>query len=134
MKSKDRWKNSNTSVYNLGYYIIWCPKYRRKVLIGEVEERLKELIYNKCNELECEIHELNIMPDHVYLFVKTKPTIAPHFLIQQLKGMTSRILRLEFKHLKTKLPNMWTRSYYIESVGHISQNTIEKYIQEQKNK
>ena len=134
MKSKDRWKNSNTSVYNLGYHIIWCPKYRRKVLIGEVEERLKELIHNKCNELECEIHELNIMPDHVHLFVKTKPTIAPHFLIQQLKGMTSRLLRLEFKHLKTKLPNMWTRSYYIESVGHISQNTIEKYIQEQKNK
>ena len=134
MKSKDRWKNSNTSVYNLGYHIIWCPKYRRKVLIDEVEERLKELIYNKCNELECEIHELNIMPDHVHLFVKTKPTIAPHFLIQQLKGVTSRLLRLEFKHLKTKLPNMWTRSYYIESVGHISQNTIEKYIQEQKNK
>ena len=57
------------------------------------------------------------MPDHVHLFVKTKPIIAPHFLIQQIKGLSSRLLRGEFKHLKSKLPNMWTRSYYIESVG-----------------
>ena len=74
------------------------------------------------------------MPDHVHLFVKTKPTIAPHFLIQQIKGISSRILRNEFKELKRKMPSMWTRSYFIESVGHISQETIEKYIQEQKNK
>lgn len=134
MKSKDRWVNSNTSVYNLGYHIIWCPKYRRKVLINEIENKLKEIIITKCNELDCYVHELNIMPDHVHLFVKTKPTIAPHFLIQQIKGLSSRILRNEFKELKRKMPSMWTRSYFIESVGHISQETIEKYIQEQKNK
>ena len=134
MKSKDRWVDSNTSVYNLGYHIIWCPKYRRKVLINEIENKLKEIIITKCNELDCYVHELNIMPDHVHLFVKTKPTIAPHFLIQQIKGISSRILRNEFKELKRKMPSMWTRSYFIESVGHISQETIEKYIQEQKNK
>lgn len=134
MKSKDRWVNSNTSVYNLGYHIIWCPKYRRKVLINEIENKLKEIIITKCNELDCYVHELNIMPDHVHLFVKTQPTIAPHFLIQQIKGISSRILRNEFKELKRKMPSMWTRSYFIESVGHISQETIEKYIQEQKNK
>ena len=134
MKSRDRWVNSNTSVYNLGYHIIWCPKYRRKVLINEIENKLKEIIISKCNELDCYVHELNIMPDHVHLFVKTKPTIAPHFLIQQIKGISSRILRNEFKELKRKMPSMWKRSYFIESVGHISQETIEKYIQEQKNK
>ena len=134
MKSRDRWVNSNTSVYNLGYHIIWCPKYRRKVLINEIESKLKEIIISKCNELDCCVHELNIMPDHVHLFVKTKPTIAPHFLIQQIKGISSRILRNEFKELKRKMPSMWTRSYFIESVGNISQETIEKYIQEQKNK
>ncbi len=134
MKSKDRWVNSNTSVYNLGYHIIWCPKYRRKVLINEIENKLREIIITKCNELDCYVHELSIMPDHVHLFVKTKPTIAPHFLIQQIKGISSRILRNEFKELKRKMPSMWTRSYFIESVGHISQETIEKYIQEQKNK
>ena len=134
MKSKDRWVNSNTSVYNLAYHIIWCPKYRRKVLINEIENKLKEIIITKCNELDCYVHELNIMPDYVHLFVKTKPTIAPHFLIQQIKGISSRILRNEFKELKRKMPSMWTRSYFIESVGHISQETIKKYIQEQKNK
>ena len=134
MKSRDRWVNSNTSVYNLGYHIIWCPKYRRKVLINEIENKLKDIIITKCNELDCYVHELNIMPDHVHLFVKTKPTIAPHFLIQQIKGISSRILRNEFKELKRKMPSMWTRSYFIESVGHISQEAIEKYIQEQKNK
>ena len=134
MKSKDRWVNSSTSVYNLGYHIIWCPKYRRRILIDSIENRLREIILSKCEELDCQVIELNIMPDHVHLFVKTKPTIAPHFLIQQIKGLSSRILRTEFKELKSKLPNMWTRSYYIESVGHISENTIKKYIQEQKNK
>lgn len=134
MKSKDRWVNSSTSVYNLGYHIIWCPKYRRRILIDSIENRLREIILSKCEELDCQVKELNIMPDHVHLFVKTKPTIAPHFLIQQIKGLSSRILRTEFKELKSKLPNMWTRSYFIESVGHISENTIKKYIQEQKNK
>ena len=134
MKSKDRWVNSNTSVYNLGYHIIWCSKYRRKVLINEIENKLRDIIITKCNELDCHVHELNIMPDHVHLFVKTKPTIAPHFLVQQIKGISSRILRSEFKELKSKMPSMWTRSYFIESVGHISQETIQKYIQEQKNK
>ena len=124
MKSRDRWVNSNTSVYNLGYHIIWCPKYRRKVLINEIENKLKEIIITKCNELDCYVHELNIMPDHVHLFVKTKPTIAPHFLIQQIKGISSRILRNEFKELKRKMPSMWTRSYFIESIEHISQETI----------
>ena len=125
MKSRDRWVNSNTSVYNLGYHIIWCPKYRRKVLINEIENKLKDIIITKCNELDCYVHELNIMPDHVHLFVKTKPTIAPHFLIQQIKGISSRILRNEFKELKRKMPSMWTRSYFIESIEHISQETIE---------
>ena len=134
MKTKDRWVNSKTSIYNLGYHIIWCPKYRRKVLVNAIETRLKELINIKCTELNCEIYTLEVMPDHVHLFVKTIPTIAPHFLIQQIKGYTSKILRNEFKELKTKLPNMWTRSYYIESVGHISQNAIQQYIKEQKNK
>lgn len=134
MKSKDRWIKSKTCVYNLGYHVIWCPKYRRNVLINGIDTRLKELIQKKCNELECEIGEIEVMPNHVHLFVKATPIIAPHFLIQQIKGYSARVLRTEYPELKRKMPNMWTRSYYIESVGHISQNTIERYIQEQKNK
>lgn len=134
MKSKDRWVNSKTAMYNLAYHLIWCPKYRRKVLVNEVEKELKHLLYEKADELNCKIETLEVMPDHVHLFVKTPPTIAVHFLVQQLKGITARELRKQFKHLKTSLPSMWTRSYYVESVGHISEETIRRYIEEQKNK
>lgn len=134
MKTKDRWVNSKTAVYNLAYHIIWCPKYRRKVLVDEVEQELKRLLYLKAEELNCTIESLEVMPDHVHIFIKTPPTIGVHFLVQQLKGMTARELRKQFKSLKTRLPNMWTRSYYAESVGHISEDTITQYIEEQKNK
>ena len=75
---------------------------------------------------------MEIMNDHVHLFLKAKPTASPHWIVQQLKGYTSRILRKEFSSIKTRLPSLWTRSYYIESVGHISEKTIKKYIEDQK--
>lgn len=129
-----RWKRSITTVYNISYHLIWCPKYRRKVLVIDVAKRLEELLLQKAHEIELEIVQMEIMPDHVHLFVKTTPTNSPHFIIQQLKGYTSRILRQEFPSLKSRLPSMWTRSYYCESVGHISEETIRKYIEKQKNK
>ena len=128
-----RWTHSNTSVFNIGYHLIWCPKYRRKVLVGDVEIRLKELLYEKAGEINVQIAKLEIMQDHVHAFVKTRPTNAPHHIVRQFKGYTARILRLEFPHL-LKMPSLWTRSYYCESVGHISEKTIMKYIEEQKNK
>lgn len=129
-----RWKHSNKAIFNLGYHLIWCPKYRREILVGDVEKRLKELLINKAKELDLEIVSMEIMPDHVHIFIKAEPVDSPHFIVQQLKGNTSRILRQEFKHLRTRIPTLWTRSYYCESVGHISERTIKKYIKEQKNK
>jgi putative transposase len=131
---KDRWKHSKTTTYNIGYHFIWCPKYRRKVLVGAVADRLKELLFKKAGELQLEIATLEIMPDHIHLFVKSSPTVSPHFIVQQLKGYTSRMIREEFPHMKSRLPSLWTRSYYCESVGHISEATVRKYIEEQKNK
>ncbi|MCL1876363.1 MAG: IS200/IS605 family transposase [Synergistaceae bacterium] len=128
-----RWTHSNTSVFNIGYHLIWCPKYRRKVLIGSVEARFKELLFEKAAEINVQIAQLEVMPDHVHLFVKTRPTNAPHYIVQQFKGYTSRILRKEFPIL-LRMPSLWTRSYYCESVGHISEKTVLKYIEEQKNK
>lgn len=127
-----RWKVSNTSVYNVSYHIIFCPKYRRKVLVEEVEERLRELLHEKADELEIEIESLEVMPDHVHMFVKADPTFAPHHLVQQFKGLTSRRLRQEFPSLKSRLPSLWTRSYYCETIGHISEDTIQQYIADQK--
>ena len=128
-----RWKSSNTCVYNLGYHLIWCPKYRRKVLTEEIQKRLKELLIEKAKNLGIEIEKMETMPDHIHLFVKAKPVDAPHFIVGQLKGYTSKCLREEFPQLKKRLPTLWTRSYYVESVGHISEETIKKYIENQKN-
>lgn len=129
-----RWKTSATAVYNLSYHLIWCPKYRRPVLIGEIADRLDELLKQKAKELEIEIVETNIMSDHVHLFVKTKPIYAPQFVVGQLKGYTSRLLRQEFGSLRSRLPTLWTRSYYVDSVGKLNEYTIRKYIEEQKGK
>lgn len=131
--TNERWTTSSKAVFNIGYHLIWCPKYRRKVLVGPVETRLKELLLNKAKELGITIENMEVMPDHAHLFIKSTPVLAPHFIVQQLKGYTSHSLRGEFKHLKTKLPTLWTRSYYCESVGHISEETIKRYIDEQKN-
>jgi putative transposase len=129
-----RWTTSNKAVYNIGYHIIFCPKYRRKVLSDAISKRLKELLIQKANELDIHIETMEIMPDHVHLFIKSNPVDSPHFIVQQLKGYSSNILRKEFKELKSKLPTLWTRSYYVESVGHISEETIKQYISNQKNK
>ena len=130
--ASQRWKRSSKSVYNVGYHLIWCPKYRRSVLIGNIDTRLKELMLLKAKELGITIEQMEIMPDQVHLFIKTDPTLAPHYVVQQLKGYTSRVLRQEFPQLRSKLPTLWTRSYYVESVGHISESVVKKYIEEQK--
>ncbi|MEQ8173230.1 MAG: IS200/IS605 family transposase [Candidatus Eremiobacterota bacterium] len=127
-----RWSTSNKAIYNIGYHLIWCPKYRRKVLTGKIEIRLKDLLYKKAKEIKIEIKNLEVMPDHVHLFIKTDPTDSPHRVVQQLKGYTSRLLRQEFSELRSRLPSLWTRSYYCESVGHISEDTVRKYIEGQK--
>lgn len=131
--SDNRWTTSNKAVYNLGYHLIWCPKYRRKVLVDRVEVRLRELLAEKAAKISVAIETMEFMPDHVHLFIKTTPVNSPHYIVQQLKGYTSRVLRQEFPGLRSRLPTLWTRSYYIESVGHISEATVKKYSENQKN-
>ena len=132
MPVKERWTYSNTCIYNIGYHIIWCPKYRRKVLQAHIADRLKVLLREKADEIGVVIETMEVMPDHLHLFVKAKPTASPHWIVQQLKGYTSRIMRQEFEPLRTRLPSLWTRSYYVESCGHISEAVVRKYIEEQK--
>ena len=129
-----RYSVSAHTIFNIGYHLIWCTKYRRKVLSGDVETRLKELMIEKANSLDIEIGSMEVMPDHIHLFIKAKPIHSPHFIVQQFKGYSSRILRDEFPFLKSRIPTLWTRSYYCESVGHISVDTIIRYIEDQKNK
>ncbi len=132
--ASERWKRTKKAIYNISYHLIWCPKYRRKVLIAPIDVELKRLLILKAKDIGLTIDKMEIMPDHVHLFVKANPTSAPHWIVQQLKGYTSRILRQKFKSLRSRIPSLWTRSYYCESIGHISETTVKKYIQDQKNK
>ena len=132
MATKDRYTTSSHCIYNLGYHIIWCPKYRRKVLVDGVDVRLKELLLKKAADLDITIEKMEVMPDHIHLFVKGKPSLPVQHIVNQLKGYTSVMLRREFPRLRSRLPSLWTRSYYVESIGHISESTITKYIEDQK--
>lgn len=116
----------------LKYHLVWCTKYRRKVLTPEIQERLKALIYEKCKEHSFEVLELETMPDHVHLFVSADSRASVHRIVSQLKGWTASILRIEFNELKTRLPNLWTRSYYAGTVGFVSDQTVRNYILNQK--
>jgi len=117
-----------TTVHKLQYHFIWCPKYRKSVLEGEVRDRLEELIEEKADELDLEILELAIRPDHVHLFITGDPTLAPNKIMQQVKGYSSRHLREEFDF---GLPSLWTRSYFVSSAGDVSSEVIEEYIDAQ---
>jgi putative transposase len=121
---------SETSVHFMNYHFVWTPKYRRKVIVGDVEKRLISLLEEKCIQLNIEIISLETMPDHVHIFVRWQPTMAPNRIAAALKG-ASRILRQEFSELKFKLPTLWSRSYFVSTHGHVSTDTVEKYIEEQ---
>lgn len=127
-----RWKTNKSSVYNIGYHIIWCSKYRRNVLTGDIESRLKDLVIQKSNENGWSIENIEIMPDHLHLFIKATPSDSISHIVSQLKGYTSSVLRNEFELLRTRLPTLWTRSFYVETIGHISESVIKKYIDDQK--
>lgn len=130
--SDDRYRRNAGCVFSLKYHIVWCPKYRRKVLVGQVADDLRDLLYKKAEELQVKIEALEIMPDHVHLFVSADPTEAPQRLANQFKGFTSRMLRLKYSHLRSQLPSLWSRSYYVGSIGYASEETVKKYIEEQK--
>ena len=127
----NRYRTSTGCVFTLKYHLVWCRKYRLKVLTGKVAGRLKELLYEKAEENKIVIEALEIMPDHVHLFVCADPTEAPQRIANQFKGYTSRILRKEFARLHSRMPTLWSRSYYIGSVGHVSEETVKKYIEAQ---
>ena len=128
-----RWKTNSHSVYNLGYHIIWTTKYRRNVLTDDVAIVLKRMLLEKSKELSLSLEIMEVMTDHVHVFVKSEPIHSPHYIVQQFKGYTSKKIRDAFPHIQSRLPSLWTRSYYCESVGNMSEDVIKKYIENQKN-
>lgn len=118
-------------VYKNQFHILWCPKYRRPVLKDGVDTRLKEILYEVADQRDITIKALEVMPDHVHLFIEFDPRMAVHKIIKDFKSTSARILRSEFPYLVKRLPSMWTRSYFLCSVGHINEDTVTQYIKSQ---
>lgn len=131
---EDRYDKSRSATYNIGYHLIWCTKYRRRVLTESIQARAKEILNEKATELHLRIERMEVMEDHIHVFVKANPIDSPHHIVKHFKGITSFTLRKEFPELRRRLPSLWTRSYYCESVGHISESVVKKYIEDQKAK
>ena len=121
-------------MFSLKYHLVWCPKYRRPVLVGPVDRRLKALLQQKTKQLDMQIHALEILPDHVHWFVESDPTRCVAEIVNRLQGFTSHTLRAELASLRSRLPTLWSRSYYAATVGSVSQTVIRKYIEGQKGK
>ena len=126
-----KFKTNNNVVYSCKYHVVWCPKYRRKVLVNEVCERLKELIIERCSEMEAELIEMEIMPDHVHLLIEVDPQYGINKAVRSIKGYSSHTLRKEFPGLKSRLPTLWTNSYFVSTVGGAPLAAIKQYIENQ---
>ena len=130
---KLNYKSNNNVVYSCKYHVVWCPKYRRSVLIDGLDVRLKEIIHGIANDHDSEIIELEVMPDHVHLLVEVDPQYGIHKLIKSMKGASSRTLRAEFPALKSRLPTLWSNSYFVSTVGGAPLEIVKQYIESQKN-
>jgi putative transposase len=129
-----RYAKNAGAVFTLKFHLVWCPKYRRPVLVGPVEKRLVQLLRQIAGELEATIHALEVMPDHVHLFLESDPTRSVAELVNRFKGRTSHDLRAEFPSLRSRLPTLWSRSYYAGSCGAVTEESVRRYIEGQKGK
>jgi putative transposase len=126
-----QYNHSRNKVFLINYHLIWCPKRRKKILVGDIKTRLEQIINEVAKEKNIEILALEVMPDHLHLFVSSHPNILVHNLIKAFKGRSSNLLRKEYPEL-LKLPSLWTHSYFISTAGKVSSETIKKYIEAQK--
>lgn len=126
------YKSNSNVVYSCKYHVVWCPKYRRPVLVEDVARRLKQMLESVAEKRHAEIMELEIMPDHVHMLIEVDPQFGIHRLIKLMKGRSSHDLRSEFKWLKSRLPTLWTNSYFVSTVGGATLAVIKKYIEKQK--
>jgi putative transposase len=125
------YQHSRSKVFLIQYYLVWCPKRCKPVLVGEVRERLEQIIHQVADELGVKILEAAINPDNIHLLISASPTIPIHKIVKRIKGRSSNILRREFPEV-LKLPSLWTHSYYASTIGAVSKEDIEEYIQAQK--
>jgi putative transposase len=125
-------RSNSTVVYICRYHVVFCPKYRRKVLTPPIDERLRVILVEQIERWGQELIELEVMPDHVHLLVGCDPQFGIHRLVKLLKGNSSHALRAEFPALKRRLPSLWTNSYFVSTIGGVTLETLKRYVESQK--
>jgi len=117
----------------IAYHFVWIPKYRRDILVGKVAERLKQMLKEYTEEIGCEVISLEVNPDYVHVFLRAKPNLSPAQIVNHLKGKTARKLLQEFPELRAKTMNerLWSRSYFVASVGYITDEIVKHYVETQ---
>lgn len=134
MKNKSGLTHARTCVYNVNYYIVWTVKYRRKVLTEEIEKYLNDLFQNIAKDKEFEVIMMEVGErDHIHVFASAHPKIAPSYIVKMLKGISGRRLLMDFPEIKEKLwkGKLWNPSFYLETVGSTSEESMKKYIENQ---
>jgi putative transposase len=126
-----RYHSTNKTVYSAKYHLIWCPKYRRRVLVGGVDGRLKATIAEVAAEVGAEVIEVEVMPDHVHLLAQVPPTVPLSEFVRLVKGRSSRVLRMEFPRLR-RLPVLWSPSWFVSTVGGAPLEVVRRYVEDQK--
>lgn len=133
--SEELYHSASHCKYLIQYHIIWCPKIRFSVLEGNVELVLKQILQNICDEYHYRIKALEVMPDHIHIFVDVPQTVAPCDVVRTLKSRSAIALFQAFPKLKqfyAKCGVLWSRGYFMSTAGHISEETVIRYIEEQK--
>lgn len=130
---KNQYHTTEHLVFCCRYHVIFCPKYRRRVLTDGRDSRLKEILQETASRHQFTLLEMEVMPDHVRLLVDCNPRYGIMQCVKDLKRESASLMRREFPELKSRLPNLWTRSTFIASVGAVSLEVVKKYIEEQKN-
>ena len=130
--TRKKYKSNHTVVYSCQYHVIFCPQYRRKVLVNGIDERIKTLILEKQEEYGYEIIDLEVMPDHVHLLIDGAPSPGIDKIVGKIKGYTSHTIRQEYPWMKRRLPSLWTRSKFISTTGAVTMQAVQSTIENQK--
>ena len=127
------YKSNRNIVYSCKYQVVFCPKYRRKVLVDGVDVRFKEIALTVADELHFEILEMEVMPDHVHMLLEVDLQFGIHKAVKRIKGRTSHDLRAEFPSINKRIPTLWTNSYFVSTVGGAPLSVVKQYFENQKN-
>lgn len=127
------YRRSSHSIYDLKYHIVFCTKYRYRVLTGQIANRARELIREICSTNDVEIVSGSMSPDHVHLLISVPPGISVSRIVQYVKGKSSRKLQQEFELLRKKYwgQHLWARGYFVVTVGNVNAEDVQKYIENQ---